>query len=85
MPIRAYCLISTDPGQTMDVADKVSKIQGSPLVKKTSVIIGRYDVIAEIEDKEAQTLESLSSTILSKIAKIPGVRRTETVVVTWEK
>jgi DNA-binding Lrp family transcriptional regulator len=82
MPIRAYVLVSTDPGKAKDVADKVSNISGSPRVKRSCAIMGRFDVLAEVE---ADDLDSLTNTVLSKIATIPGVRRTETAVVSWEK
>jgi len=82
MPIRAYVLVNTDPGKATDVADTVSTAGGSPRVKKSCVILGRFDVLVEVE---ADDLNSLTNMVLSKIATIPGVRRTETAVVTWEK
>jgi DNA-binding Lrp family transcriptional regulator len=82
MPIRAYVMINTEPGKAKDVADKVSNVSGSPIVKKSCAVMGRFDVLAEVE---ADNLDSLTSTVLSKIATIPGVRRTETAVVSWEK
>jgi DNA-binding Lrp family transcriptional regulator len=82
MPIRAYLLIRTDPGKAKDVADQVSNVSGSPRVKKSCAVMGRFDVIAEVE---ADDLNSLTSIVLSKIATIPHVRNTETAVVAWEK
>jgi DNA-binding Lrp family transcriptional regulator len=82
MPIRAYVLVNTDPGKTTDVANRVSSVSGSPRVKKCCVIMGRFDVLVEVE---ADDLNSLTDAVLAKIATIPGVRRTETAVVTSEK
>jgi DNA-binding Lrp family transcriptional regulator len=82
MPIRAYVLVNTDPGKAKDVAEQVSGISGSPRVKKSCAVMGRFDVIAEVE---ADDLNSLTKTVLSKVATIRGVRRTETALVSWEK
>jgi DNA-binding Lrp family transcriptional regulator len=76
MPIRAYVFVSTDPGKAKSVAGEISKIGGSsPRVLKVSTITGRFDVLVEVEDNDAA---SLANIVLTKIAQVPGVRRTET-------
>jgi DNA-binding Lrp family transcriptional regulator len=77
MPIRAYVFIQTDPGKAKDVASEVGAISGSARVK-ASVITGRFDVLAEVEGSD---LTSIANTVLTRISKVQGVRRTETAVV----
>ena len=70
--------MNTDPGKAKDVAGEVGRISGSPRVKTADAITGRFDVVAEVE---ADDVASLANTVLTKIAKVPGVRRTETAFV----
>lgn len=78
MPIRAYILINTDPGKAKDVAKEVGRKSGSASVKKADAVTGRFDVIAEVE---ADDYPSVGSIVLTKIATVSGVRRTETAFV----
>lgn len=82
MPIRAYVLVSTDPGKAKVVAEEAGKISGSsPRVKIAHAITGRHDVLVQVEADESDSLAKIADIVLSKIAKIPGVRRTETALV----
>jgi DNA-binding Lrp family transcriptional regulator len=72
MALTAYVLINANPGQTGEVATKVKGITG---VKSAHAITGPFDVIAYVE---AEDLNSLGRTVISKIQAIAGVARTTT-------
>lgn len=71
----AYILITAAIGKVKKVAKELAKIKG---VKSIHVVTGPYDIIAFVEAKDMNTL---SSVIIEKIHKIPGIVDTNTAVV----
>jgi DNA-binding Lrp family transcriptional regulator len=82
MPIRAYVLVSTDPGKAKDVATEASTIApSSPRVSASHSVMGRYDVVVQIDATNTDSITDIAKLVLSKISAIKGVRRTETLLV----
>jgi len=82
MPIRAYVLVSTDPGKAKDVATEASTTpSNSPRVSVSHATMGRFDVVIQIEAANTDSPADIANLVLSKIATIKGVRRTETLLV----
>lgn len=73
--VKAYGLISTDPGLTSKIYEKVTNIEG---VKSVDSVAGPYDLVAQIE---VDSLEKLTGTIFGKIRGIDGVTSTTTLIV----
>jgi len=71
----AYIMIKSNPGAENDVYSKITKING---VKFAHTITGPYDLIAFIE---ADDLDMLGRTIISKIQNLKGIKDTMTCVV----
>ncbi|HFC97957.1 MAG TPA: Lrp/AsnC family transcriptional regulator [Thermosulfurimonas dismutans] len=72
MPLRAYILINTQIGKTAEVARTLLEM---PEVKKIDIIMGPYDIIAEIETEDHETL---SEVVLRKLQTIPSIQHTMT-------
>lgn len=73
--VKAYSLVSAEPGKTSEV---FSKIKAVPGVKSTEAVAGPYDIIARIE---VDSLEKLTKTVFGDIRGIPGVTNTTTLIV----
>lgn len=71
--VSACVLIRTEHGRFEDVAKSVSQVKG---VKRVFPVLGRYDVVADVE---VANMKELSSTVL-KISRLSGVVFTETLV-----
>lgn len=71
--IRACMLIRSERGRFKEVAERVRQFKE---VKDSFTVLGRYDVVADLE---AEDLKSLSSTVL-RIGRLAGVVFTETLV-----
>ncbi len=72
MPLRAYILINTQIGKTAEVARTLSEM---PEVKKIDVIMGPYDIIAQVETEDHDTL---SEVVLRKLQNTPYIQHTMT-------
>ena len=72
----AYVLITADAGREKDVFDKLLKV---PEVRELMPLFGEYDLICKID---AQDLDNLGQTILSKIRTVAGVAQTRTLTAT---
>jgi len=72
MSIRAYILINTQIGKTQKVVEELKNI---PEIKKLDVIMGPYDIIAEVE---VPSYEDISKLLLEKIQNIPAINHTMT-------
>ncbi len=72
MPLRAYILINTQIGKTAEVAHTLREM---PEVKKLDIIMGPYDIIAEVETDNHDTL---SEVVLKKLQSIPSIQHTMT-------
>jgi len=75
----ACVLIRCEAGKIPDVSSLLAvaqKIKGFEGVKTAFPVLGRWDVVIELE---ASNIETLTATVL-KINKLSGVRDTETLV-----
>lgn len=73
--VKAYSLISSEPGRASDIFDKVEKIEG---VQSVEAVAGPYDLIANIE---VDSLEKLTGTVFGNIRGVDGVTNTTTLIV----
>lgn len=72
--VGAYVLITTEGKNTAQILKKISKIKN---VKQVAAITGPYDIIAEVE---GENLDSLGRLVLSKIRNIEDVEGTITCI-----
>ncbi|HVS42597.1 MAG TPA: Lrp/AsnC ligand binding domain-containing protein [Candidatus Dormibacteraeota bacterium] len=75
--VRAYVLISTQPGKAMDV---VSHMSGQAGIVQSDAITGEYDVIAQVE---APDVAGVGALIVEKIQRIEGVFKTVTCLAVY--
>jgi DNA-binding Lrp family transcriptional regulator len=74
--LKAYILISTKPGTSLEVVKKIKeKVQETVAA---DAIFGRYDAIVILE---APALENINQVVYRIIEKDPDVIRTETSIV----
>ena len=71
--VSACVLIRTGHGRFEDVVKAISQIKG---VKKVFPVLGRYDVVAEVETTDMKEL----GVIVLRMGKMSGVVFTETLV-----
>ncbi|MEM1538160.1 MAG: Lrp/AsnC ligand binding domain-containing protein [Candidatus Nezhaarchaeales archaeon] len=71
--IRACMLIRCARGRFMEIAERVKQFKE---VKDAFTVLGRYDVVADLE---AEDFKSLGNAVL-RIGKLSGVVFTETLV-----
>ena len=72
MSLKAYILINTQIGKTAEVAQRLSKMAE---VKRLDVIMGPYDIIAEVETEDH---DSLSYIVMHKMQTLDAIRHTMT-------
>jgi DNA-binding Lrp family transcriptional regulator len=76
--IRAYIMIKVGAGEYFSVEktirEEISKLLG---IKKVDGVFGRFDIIAEVEAKDAGELSRL---VTDKIKAISSVVSTETLI-----
>ena len=72
MSLKAYILINTQIGKTAEVAREIQKM---PEVKHLDIIMGPYDIIAEVETKDHDTLSEI---VLKKLQSIQYIQHTMT-------
>ena len=75
MALKAYILINTKIGKTTDVAKQLRKMSE---VKRLDIIMGPYDIIAEIE---TDSHDSLSHIVMNKLQDIDAIKHTMTCTV----
>jgi DNA-binding Lrp family transcriptional regulator len=73
--ISAYIMIKSNPGAENDIYAKVTKING---VKIAHTVTGPYDLIVFVE---AEDVNLLGKTVISKIQNLNGIRDTMTCIV----
>lgn len=73
--VRAYGLVSVEPGRTSEIFEKIKDLDG---VVTIEAVAGPYDLVAQIE---VDSLEKLTSTIFGKIRGVEGVTSTTTLIV----
>lgn len=71
--ILACVLIRTERGRYDEVVDRIKQFDG---VKNAFAVLGRYDVVADVE---ASNYENLSEIIL-RMGRIAGIVFTETLI-----
>ena len=74
--MKAYILLSTKPGTSLDVVAKIKEKVKEAIV--ADAIFGRYDAIIILE---APALENINQLVYKIIEKGPNVIRTETSIV----
>jgi DNA-binding Lrp family transcriptional regulator len=70
--VSAYVLIQTEVGKAASVATSVSNIDG---VRTAEDVTGPYDVIVRVE---ADTMDDVAKTVVSRIQMVDGITRTLT-------
>ena len=70
--LKAYILINSRIGRTAEVARRLKEM---PEVRRLDVIMGPYDIIAEVETEDH---DALSDMVLSKIQTIDDIQHTMT-------
>ncbi len=75
MALKAYILINTKIGKTTEVAKQLNEM---PEVKRLDVIMGPYDIIAEVE---TESHDSLSHIVMHKLQDIEAIKHTMTCTV----
>lgn len=73
--VNAYCLISTAPGKTMEILQKVKAINA---IKLADSVAGEFDIVTQIE---VGSLKELSRIVFGEIRVMPGVMSTMTLIV----
>lgn len=74
MPVKAYILITADPGHTAELARKLANVPGA---KEVHEVMGPYDIVVEFEAKE---LAEVTTALRKTIRPLSGVRNTVTCV-----
>lgn len=74
--LRAYILLSTKPGTSLEVVKRIKEKVKEVVV--ADAIFGRYDAIIVLE---APALENINQVVYKIIEKDPNVIRTETSIV----
>lgn len=75
MALKAYVLINTKIGKTKDVA---KALQEMPEVQRLDIIMGPYDIIAEVETESHDTLSHI---VMHRMQDIEAIRHTMTCTV----
>ena len=75
MALKAYILINTKIGKTTDVARQLKEMSE---VKHLDIIMGPYDIIAEVE---TESHDSLSHIVMHKLQDIEAIKHTMTCTV----
>ena len=75
LSVSAFILIEVLGDHTKSVFKTIKRIEG---VKSLNVITGSYDIIALVE---AESLNELSDTILSRLRSVDGVTKTVTNII----
>ena len=75
MSLKAYILINTQIGKTTDV---VKNLKEMPEIKYLDVIMGPYDIIAQVE---TDSHDSLSQMVLRRLQGIEAIKHTMTCTV----
>jgi len=75
MPVTAYVLIQTEVGKAADVAHAVGRLPGFVTAE---AVTGVYDVIVRAE---ADSMDDLARSVVSKVGQVEGITRTLTCTV----
>jgi DNA-binding Lrp family transcriptional regulator len=72
MVAKAFVLVITSVGQTKGVLNALKKLDG---VKSVDVVMGPYDIIAEVE---GDSIDSIGKLVTAHFHKVGGIERTIT-------
>lgn len=72
--IKAYVLIVTNPGDTHRVADTIRQLDH---VVSVHVVMGPYDIVAEIE---VESLADIQPILSDRIRRLEGIQSTTSLV-----
>jgi DNA-binding Lrp family transcriptional regulator len=75
MPIGAFILIEVAGDHTKSAYKTIQRMDG---VKACWMLSGSYDILVQVE---AETLETLSDLLMSRIRAVDGVTKTNTCMV----
>jgi DNA-binding Lrp family transcriptional regulator len=75
MSLKAYVLINTMIGKTADVA---RSLKDMPEIRKLDIIMGPYDIIAEVETESHDTLSRI---VMHRMQEIDAIKHTMTCTV----
>jgi DNA-binding Lrp family transcriptional regulator len=70
---KAIVLITANPGKDREIAKKLKKVEG---VENVYLAAGRYDVVAEIQAADGDSMLAL---VYDKIRKIDNIKKTQTM------
>ena len=70
----SYILLIVKPGEESKVAEEMNKLEQ---VKEINIVYGEYDIVAKIEEK---SMEDLQSFLIKKIRAMDQVERTSTLI-----
>lgn len=72
--VTAIILINVEPGRTATIAETLSKVAG---ISEVYSVAGNFDLVALVRLRENDALADL---VASRIRKIEGIIRTETLI-----
>ncbi len=72
----AGVLLKIDAARSKEILNEIKEIKE---VKNAFLVFGRYDMVAMLE---AESVEEMGRIVIEKIAKIPGIKSTETLIAT---
>jgi len=70
----AGVLLKIDAARAKEILNEIKDIEE---VKNAFLVFGRYDMVVMLE---AKSIEDIGRVVIEKIAKIPGIRSTETLI-----
>ena len=70
----AGVLLKIDVARAKEILNEIKDIEE---VKNAFLVFGRYDAVVMLE---AKSIEDIGRVVIEKIAKVPGVRSTETLI-----
>ncbi len=70
----AGVLLKIDAARSKRILNEIKEIKE---VKNAFLVFGRYDMVAMLE---AESVEEMGRIVIEKIAKIPGIKSTETLI-----
>jgi DNA-binding Lrp family transcriptional regulator len=72
--VSAGILLRVEGTKVKEILNEIRKIEG---VKNAVGVFGRYDIVVMLEAKD---VDDLGKIVTEKIAALPGVRSTETLI-----
>jgi len=73
--VKAFVLLTVTPGKVDEVVGKARELPG---VVEAYSVAGRVDVVVKVE---AADLKELKERVVGGLQKLPGVKKTETLIV----